>query len=189
MVTIPIADPSASREQARRRFNEIKHDQFWRLLTGDLNALSLYAARLAFEIYRPGFEGPLPHRPRLRSLAQIDRASNQLIDASKKRFVKGIIALVSAFGSGAHLKPEHYQIEYRGTSLPGGVIKARVSRTREGDTSAANSLLGSRDSESVVMMIISQDQHEVEVMETTRGASPRFYVLARESGVSLLRGK
>jgi hypothetical protein len=77
MVTIPIADPSASREQARRRFNEIKHDQFWRLLTGDLNALSLYAARLAFEIYRPGFEGPLPHRPRLRSLAQIDRIEGQ----------------------------------------------------------------------------------------------------------------
>jgi len=90
--------------------------------------------------------------------------------------------LGTAFASGAYPAPEHYQIEYRGTSLPGGVIKARVSRTRKGDTTAANSLLGSRDSESVVMMIIRHDQREVEVMETTRGASPRFYALAREEG-------
>jgi hypothetical protein len=93
---------------------------------------------------------------------------------------KNLLARLIAFGSGAYPAPEHYQIEYRGTSLPGGVIKARVSRTRKGDTSAANSLLGSRDSESVVMMIIRHDQREVEVMETTRGVSPKFYELTHE---------
>lgn len=78
MVAIPIADPTAAREQARLRFNEIKHDEFWRKLTGDLNALAQYAHRLAFDIYRPGFDGPLPHRPKLRSLEQIQRIEGQI---------------------------------------------------------------------------------------------------------------
>lgn len=76
---IPVADATASREAARKRFNEIKHDQFWRSLSGDLNSLSLYARAIAFHIL--GWNdppAPLPHRPRLRSLAQIDRIEGQI---------------------------------------------------------------------------------------------------------------
>lgn len=74
----PAADPFAARDQARKRFLEIKHDQFWRVLVGDLNALSAYTAGVAVEISQPGFGGTLPHRPRMQSLAQIARIEGQI---------------------------------------------------------------------------------------------------------------
>ena len=93
---------------------------------------------------------------------------------------RNLLGLATAFGSLGNPAPEHYQIEYRGTSMPGGVIKARVTRTRKGDTPAVNSLLGSRDNESTVIMIITDAQNEIHVMETAKGASARFYALTRE---------
>jgi hypothetical protein len=88
--------------------------------------------------------------------------------------------LTGAFGTAP--VTEHYQIEYHGTSLSGGVIKARVTRTRKGDTPAVNSLLSSGDNESSVVMILSDNQNEIQVMETTKGARARFYALTREGG-------
>jgi hypothetical protein len=89
------------------------------------------------------------------------------------------LASAFAFGLGGKSTPEHYQIEYRGAFLSGGVIKARVTRTRKGDT-PAGTLLSSRDNESSVMMILTDDQNEIQVMETTKGAKARFYALTRE---------
>jgi hypothetical protein len=75
---LPAADPTAAREGARKKFNEIKHDDFWRTLTGDLNSLSLYAGAVAFEILGWNPREPLPHRPRLRSLAHIAQIEGQI---------------------------------------------------------------------------------------------------------------
>jgi hypothetical protein len=48
-------------------------------LTGDLNALSLYAAHIAEATRVPAIEtASLPRRPRLRSLSQIDRIEGQI---------------------------------------------------------------------------------------------------------------
>jgi len=75
---LPVADASAAREGARKAFNEIKHDQFWRALSGDLNALTLYARAIAFRILGWTPPTPLPHRPKLRSLEQIVQIENQI---------------------------------------------------------------------------------------------------------------
>ena len=77
--TIPSAEPQSTRTTTRLRFNEIRHDQFWRFLTGDLNALSLYAAHIAEATRVPAIGTvSLPRRPRLRSLSQIDRIEGQI---------------------------------------------------------------------------------------------------------------
>jgi hypothetical protein len=90
-------------------------------------------------------------------------------------------ALVGAFsGAGTLSVPEHYEVEYRGALLGGSVIKARVTRTIRGETPKVISLLGTRDNESIVIMMITDDQSEIEIMETTKGANPRFYVFLRE---------
>jgi hypothetical protein len=78
---VPTANPTATKIPTLRRFNQIKHEEFWHLLTGDLTALSHYAFFVAFEIHRPGKSiagEPLPHKPRLRSLAQIDQMEGQI---------------------------------------------------------------------------------------------------------------
>jgi hypothetical protein len=81
MTQVPLADPTSTREQMLHRFNQINHRRFWRVFAGDVNALSKYALRLAFEIYQPGVHGPLPHRPRLLSPPQMkvidDRINRQ----------------------------------------------------------------------------------------------------------------
>ena len=59
-------------------------------------------------------------------------------------------------------------------------MKARVARTTKGQTSATSSLLGSRDDESIAVMMLSDDQSEIQVIETTKGANPRFYTFIRE---------
>jgi tetratricopeptide (TPR) repeat protein len=89
------------------------------------------------------------------------------------------LALASAFGQAA--VTEHYQIEYRGTWLAGAVIKARVTRTPRGDKPRTLSLLSATD-ESSVIMIVTDDGNDIQVMETTKGASARFYALTREEG-------
>jgi hypothetical protein len=78
LTRLPTAEGSSTREPMRLRFNAIDHQRFWKILSADLTALSHYAARVAFEIYRPGFDGPLPNRPRLRSLRQIDKIEGQI---------------------------------------------------------------------------------------------------------------
>jgi tetratricopeptide (TPR) repeat protein len=94
---------------------------------------------------------------------------------------RNALGLASAFGLRGEPAREHYQVEYRGKALPGGVIKARVTRNRKGGTSsAANSLLGSSDNESTVIMIITDDKDKIQVMETAKGAAARFYTLTRE---------
>jgi len=93
------------------------------------------------------------------------------------------LASTLAFGPGGKPIIEHYQIEYRGTLLSGGVIKARVTRTRKGDTPAMNTLLSSGDNESSVIMMLTDNQNDIQVMETTKGARARFYALTREEGM------
>jgi hypothetical protein len=58
--TIPSAEQQSTRTAARLRFNEIGHDQFWRFLTGDLNALSLSTRRTWLK--RPEFLQLEPRR-------------------------------------------------------------------------------------------------------------------------------
>jgi hypothetical protein len=74
----PTADPASAREHAHKRFNEIKHNQFWRLLVGDLISLSTYTGAVATEIQEPGFGGPLPRKPRMQCLAQIARIEGEI---------------------------------------------------------------------------------------------------------------
>lgn len=94
----PDIDVASTHDKARMRFREIKHDEFWDLLIGDLNALARYAGAIAFEIYRPGFGGPLPDRPdmlcveqirhidaQINRLAQIEERSHQRFASQRKR--------------------------------------------------------------------------------------------------------
>lgn len=74
----PRADPWSSRSMAQERHRIIDHDKFWRLLAGDLSALSRYAARLADELWRPWRTGPSLRKPRLQSLPLIDQIEDQL---------------------------------------------------------------------------------------------------------------
>jgi hypothetical protein len=46
-VRVPLADPSSTRDNARSRFNLIKHDQFWRFLTGAAPLRSAHASATA----------------------------------------------------------------------------------------------------------------------------------------------
>jgi hypothetical protein len=84
----PAAEPVSTRDPMRKSFNEIKHDEFWRLLLGDANALSAYTAAVATEIPQPGLGGPLPRKPRMRCLARIDRIEGQIsrIAQSEERY-------------------------------------------------------------------------------------------------------
>lgn len=67
-----LADPFSTRTQTLRRFKEIKHEQFWRLLAGDYRALSVYASTISYGFFRPGVGGPLPRRPRLLAIPKIE---------------------------------------------------------------------------------------------------------------------
>ena len=85
----------------------------------------------------------------------------------------------SAFaGAAAGTVRTRHQIDYSGI-LMGCVIKTRVTRKTEGQTPAAG-LLGFRDNESIATMMLTDDQSEIHVMETTKGANPRFYTFTRE---------
>jgi hypothetical protein len=96
--------------------------------------------------------------------------------------LQNVLALASAFaGAAAGTVRTRHQIEYRGT-LAGCAIKARVTRKTEGPTPAAG-LLGSRDNESIALMLLDDDQGEIQVMETAKGANPRFYTFARRPAI------
>jgi hypothetical protein len=91
--------------------------------------------------------------------------------------LQNALALASAF-AGAGSVRTHHQIEYRGT-LTGYTIKARVTRKTDGQNPAAGLLL-SGGNESIALMLLTDDQNEIQVMETTKGANPRFYTFTRE---------
>jgi tetratricopeptide (TPR) repeat protein len=92
---------------------------------------------------------------------------------------QNVLALASAFaGAAAGTVRTRHRIEYSGI-LMGCVIKAHVTRKTEGQTSAAG-LLGSRDNESIAIMMLTDDESEIHVMEPTKGANPRFYTFTRE---------
>ena len=79
----PAADPAATRNVAKERFNQISHAEFWRALIGDLNALTLYAQAIAWEIPEWTRRGTLPRRPRLLSLARIEEIEAQITRISQ----------------------------------------------------------------------------------------------------------
>jgi len=73
----------SNREQARLRFSQIDHAQFWPLLTGDLFALGSYAHRIAEHLYHMNYSqtpppAPLPRRPRVRSLPIVQSIESRL---------------------------------------------------------------------------------------------------------------
>jgi tetratricopeptide (TPR) repeat protein len=91
------------------------------------------------------------------------------------------VAVAGPFGQSAgQPATEHYDIEYRGSRIAGGVFRARVTRTRRGDTGVL-SLLGSMDNDSTVIMVLSDDKNELQVMEKSKGTGARFYAFRRET--------
>lgn len=94
--------------------------------------------------------------------------------------VGNLSALATAFGQPARQPPiERYQVEYIASRIAGGVFRARVTRTKQGDT-AVLGLLGSMDNEANVIMLLTEDKNEFQVMETTKGSPARFYTLTLE---------
>jgi hypothetical protein len=75
---VPYAEPWSTRSSHRDRHQIIDHDKFWRLLSGDLIALSQYTANLADDLWRPGHSRPSLSKPNLRSLPLIEAINNQL---------------------------------------------------------------------------------------------------------------
>jgi hypothetical protein len=68
-----LADPAASRLQAGLRFRHINHETFWRVLLGDILALSHYARSVSQYPH-----SSLPRRPQLRSLRAIQEIETAL---------------------------------------------------------------------------------------------------------------
>ena len=79
-VSRPAADPISSRTSHENKFNLIEHDRFWKLLAGDMIALSDYAACLVQQLYYAPNLRPdaLPHRPVLRAIPEIQRIESQI---------------------------------------------------------------------------------------------------------------
>ena len=74
----PAADPAGARIMHRQRFDIIAHDRFWRDLAGDLNALANYSLAIASMMHDPSKPRASLRKPKLLSLAQIDRIDSQI---------------------------------------------------------------------------------------------------------------
>ena len=72
-----------------------------------------------------------------------------------------------------------YRVEYSGT-LRGRAIEGRVTRTQENEKRSAG-LLGRSTDETKVLMVLTDDDSELRVMENSPGSDPRFYTLKRQA--------
>ncbi len=73
------------------------------------------------------------------------------------------------------------RVEYSLT-LRGHALDGVVKRTREGEPSAvATGLLALGDSDLKVLIVLSEDQTEMKVMENPQGAGPRFYSISQST--------
>jgi hypothetical protein len=75
---IPKANPWGNRSESKKRYSAINHERFWKLLIGDLMALSRYTGRLADDLWRPWHKKPSLRRPILQAVALINQIDNQL---------------------------------------------------------------------------------------------------------------
>jgi tetratricopeptide (TPR) repeat protein len=77
--------------------------------------------------------------------------------------------------------PDQHKIEFKGR-LRGRAIEGSVYRLREGEPPGVPSLMsgGLREHEFKVIMMLSDDDGEIHVMENPRGPSPKIYTLKRE---------
>jgi tetratricopeptide (TPR) repeat protein len=96
-------------------------------------------------------------------------------------FDRPAIGILAALAEGIGAKPDtalgRVRVEYRGT-IRGRTIEARITRNYESEATKASGLLAS-DSENKVLMVLSDDENELRVMEHAKGSSPRFYCLKR----------
>jgi hypothetical protein len=89
-------------------------------------------------------------------------------------------ALASAFALHSRPAPDNYRIEYRGTWVQGRAIRGSVKRILEGGAPAVSSLL-INDNVSV-LMILTEDETEIQVMEQRTAAKATFYTFIKEDG-------
>ncbi len=73
-----------------------------------------------------------------------------------------------------------FRVEYSGT-LRGRAIEAHVTRSREDATPRKSTLIGSSTDEIKVLMVLTDDESELRVMESPSGSDPRFYTLKRQA--------
>ena len=73
-----------------------------------------------------------------------------------------------------------FRVEYSGT-LRGRAIEAHVTRSREDATARKSTILGSSTDEIKVLMVLTDDESELRVMESPSGSDPRFYTLKRQA--------
>jgi len=90
-------------------------------------------------------------------------------------------AFASAFALHSRPAPDYYRIEYRGTWERGRAIRGSVTRMREGDSPQAISSLLTKDDVSVIM-ILTEDETEIRVMEQTTAANATFYTFTKIDG-------
>jgi hypothetical protein len=95
--------------------------------------------------------------------------------------MNALSGLGNPFGLHGRPAPDHYRIEYRGTWVRGRAIRASVTRRREGDSPGVISLLGTKDNVSALMML-TEDETEIRVMEPTTAANARFYTFTKIDG-------
>lgn len=74
----PRADRWSTRATYWERHRVIDHSRFWRLLAGDLSALSRYTGRLADDLWRPGKHATSLQKPKLQSVPLIRQIEDQL---------------------------------------------------------------------------------------------------------------
>lgn len=73
-----------------------------------------------------------------------------------------------------------FRVEYNGT-LRGRAIKAHVTRSQEGATPTASPIFDSLKDETKVLMVLTDDESELRVMENPSGSDPGFYTLKRQA--------
>jgi len=79
-------------------------------------------------------------------------------------------ALSRGFGDGGEAKSTRFRIEYEGKML-GCAIEAYVTRSPQDGSPAASTLLGSIETKVKVLMVLSDDETELKLMENPQGSS------------------
>jgi hypothetical protein len=88
----------------------------------------------------------------------------------------GLAGIGGTFGLGAPPPPVKYRITYKGT-ISGTTVRGTVYRRPEGEDSKPKSLLETFDDQQVVLMVLSEDETELKVMERVKKGDTRFYSL------------
>ena len=100
---------------------------------------------------------------------------------SYERPLSGLVAS-ALFGGGTSSRNEsvRFRVKYSGT-LRGRAIEAHVTRAREDATPRESLIVGSSTDETKVLMVLTDDESELRVMESPSGSDPRFYTLKRQA--------